>query len=362
MKIVYFMGSLCNPGGMERVITTKANALAEMPGYEVTIAVAGNDIKEPFFALNPKVRIYKVGSYTKNNLSKALAVLRPDVSISVGGNDIRHLPELENSGKTVLELHFTRNFLVYLIRGIKKLRLRPLHLLRARYYQWREKHYGKNFDRVVLLTEQDKRSRGNKHNMASIPNPLSFESKEYSSHENKRVIACGRLIAQKGFDLLIEAYSKIAGRFPEWKLEIYGEGQDEERLVEMVRELNLEGKVSLHRPVKDIKKEMLNADIFAFSSRYEGFGLVLTEAMECGLPCVSFDCECGPSEIISDGIDGVLVPNECVKQFADSLAELMGNDEKRKLMGKKAKENVRRFKTISVMKQWDSLFKNLMEE
>ena len=198
---------------------------------------------------------------------------------------------------------------------------------------------------------------GSPSNMVAIPNPLSFTSDKKSNYRNRKIVAMGRYIAQKGFDLLIEAFSKIASAHPEWCLEIYGEGQDKNNLQGMIEDYNLANQVSLLPPVKDVQSVMCSADFFVFPSRYEGFGLVLTEAMECGLPCVAFDCECGPSDIVEDGISGKLVAEGNVNALAESMSMLMGNLTLTSEMGYNARKCVKRFYLQHIMKRWEKIFR-----
>ena len=225
--------------------------------------------------------------------------------------------------------------------------------------QYRQRKYAEKYNKVVLLTQHDKRLWGNKSYLTVIPNPVSFKTDKTALLNNKQIITAGRLITQKGFDLLIESFSHIALQNPGWVLVIVGGGQDKDYLQNLIDKKGLSSRILIRFPQKNIQDLLLESSIFALSSRYEGFGLVLTEAMECGLPCVAFDCECGPSEIIRHGEDGFLVENGNIVQFADHLNIIMNDEQLRKKMGIIGRQNVNRFHVEPIMKKWMDLFSEL---
>lgn len=362
MKITYCIPSLDNPGGMERVLTTKANELAEHYGYEVHIVTTDNG-KAPFFKLSPLIvrhnlNVTGVNDYRKK-LTELLFQLRPQIVDSLCGPELAFLYQIKDGSMKVVEFHFTKYYLTHLVKGILYIRFRYLHLLKAWLLQKKEEYYVNKYDKVVLLTRQDMELWGNKKNMCYIPNPLSFRSECVSTLDNHQMIAVGRYIAQKGFDLLLDAFSLIAKEMPSWTLKIYGEGQDRNILEQKIKTYHLEQQVSLCPVSSQIKQVFLESSLLVFPSRYEGFGLVLTEAMECGLPCISFDCECGPREIIDQGETGFLVKNGNVIEFAQKMKILMTNEVLRKRMGTNGKKSVPRFYLRPVLEQWDQLFIDL---
>jgi glycosyltransferase involved in cell wall biosynthesis len=295
----------------------------------------------------------------KRKLSERLKFIRPDITISMCGNEFSFLHTIQDGSHKIAEFHFSKNYLVQLVKNIPGLSFRNLRLLMVKWMQYMQHRKNGYYEKLILLTEADKNLWGNKPYMAVIPNPLSYKCESSASLDNPRIIAIGRMTAQKGFDLLIESFSLIAAKFPEWKLLIIGEGQDENYLKKLIAERKLTGRIKLEPPVKNIQPLLLQSSILAIPSRYEGFGLVLTEAMEVGLPCVAFDCKCGPSEIIKNGEDGFLVENGNVKEFADSLEKLMADKDLRKQMGASAKANVKRFHAGEVMPRWIKLFNHL---
>ena len=203
-------------------------------------------------------------------------------------------------------------------------------------------------------------------NTIVIPNPLSFspiEAGEYDTtfKDRKNILACGRLNAHhvKGFDLLIESFAQIAYLYPDWDLDIAGTGingkKDEEYLYSLLVKNGVEGRVHLIGFQSDMASVMKKHSIFALSSRSEGFGMVLTEAMAMGCACISFNLT-GPGEIIVDGIDGVLVENQNVKSFANALSTMIEDEEMRIKFGKRAIEDVRRFCAPKITDRWVELF------
>lgn len=362
MKIVYCISSLNNPGGMERVLTTKVNYLAEHLGYEVHIVTMYSK-RDPFFTLSPQIQCHNMNVTTekkhREKLEQLLFQIHPQITVSMYGPEYSFLYKMKDGSKKVVEFHFSKYYLSHLVNGIPYLRFRTLHRIKAWLLQKREEKYAPQYDKVVLLTHQDMELWGARPNMCYIHNPLSFRSDQVSTLENKQIIAMGRYIAQKGFDILIDAFSLIAGSFPEWKLNIYGEGQDQILLEQKIKEYQLEKQVRLYPPTKQVKEKFLESSIFVFPSRYEGFGLVLTEAMECGLPCIAFDCECGPREIIESHKTGFLVEKGNKTEFANRMKELMENPDSRKRMGIAGKERAYKFYTEQIMQQWNQLFSEL---
>jgi glycosyltransferase involved in cell wall biosynthesis len=366
---------------MERALCTKANYLANETEHQVFIITVKSLPEDLFFEYSSSLVIISLGldivrKYSIKNIirrirnqqtfikavSDKLNQLKPDITISMFGDEFPFLYKLDDGSIKIAEFHYSRNYLVHLIKNIPNLRFRGIRLLYATFFQYRQRILAQKYCKVILLTERDKHLWGNKKNLEVIPNAVSFRTDRVADLTNKQIIAVGRFIAQKGFDLLIKAFSLIAFQYPEWQVIIVGEGQDEGYLKDQIRQEQLESKVYLLPPQKDIKGLLLKSSIFALPSRYEGFGLVLTEAMECGIPCVAFDCECGPSEILTHGEDGYVSENGNVEQFAHHLASLMNDKDLRIKMGNAGRKNVRRFYVEPVMNKWLGLFSGLKSE
>jgi glycosyltransferase involved in cell wall biosynthesis len=196
-----------------------------------------------------------------------------------------------------------------------------------------------------------------------IPNPIAVPPdlvpparRLQGSSKERVLLAMGRLVPQKGFDLLLSAFSTIAQHHPAWKLDILGEGPLLGELQEQAKSLNLEDRVHFCGAVADPFSKLFAADLFVFSSRFEGFGMALAEAMACGLPAVSFDCPEGPASIIRDGVDGVLVPAEDVGALAAALDRLMRDPQERQRLAARAPEVRQRFSVESVLPLWQEIF------
>ena len=217
----------------------------------------------------------------------------------------------------------------------------------------------KKLNRFVVLTEEDKDAWPELKNISFIPDPLSFLPTKYSELMERRVIAVGRYVYQKGFDMLLQAWSKIDKLYPDWQLAIFGDG-DRTPYEKQMKTFGVDAKrCHLNGPTPNIQQEYVNSSIFVFSSRFEGFGMVLVEAMACGLPVVSFDCPCGPKDIVRDGEDGLLVENGNIDLLASSLSRLMNDETLRQSMSKAGLKNVQRFNIEQIAEQWRLLFESL---
>ncbi len=167
--------------------------------------------------------------------------------------------------------------------------------------------------------------------------------------------AVGRLTRQKGFDLLIEAFARIATRHPEWKLVIWGEGDDRKSLEALRDALDLRDRVELPGVTQRPGLWVETADVFVLSSRYEGWGIVLLEAMAAGLPVVSFACEWGPSDMVKHGEDGILVPSNNVDALAEALSRMLGDGELRSRLAANAEASAKRYLPERILSQWDAV-------
>lgn len=381
MKIVYIYTALVTVGGADRVVTEKANYLAEVLGHDVYIITDSQNGRQPVFPLSTKVKhidldvnfdkqyhhgllvrayyYFSLMHLYKKRLGKLLDEIKADVVITTLGRDLDFLTKLKDGSKKVGESHiakqYTRNFHLMEARGFPYKQI-------AKYWRRKQEKAVKKLDAFVVLTQYDAESWEEIKVANIIPNSLPFYTEESSSLDKKRIITVGRLSEQKGFDLLVSAWSFITKKHPDWEIHLYGEGELENELKKSITQNGIEDSFIIHKPVKNIKEKYLESSIYVMSSRFEGFGMVLIEAMACGVPCISFDCPHGPSYIIKDGEDGILVENGNVEQLAEAISTLITDTDKRFAMGKAAKQNVLRYSQENIMKQWESLFYKLTNQ
>jgi glycosyltransferase involved in cell wall biosynthesis len=221
-------------------------------------------------------------------------------------------------------------------------------------------------DALAVLNKDDLRDygallEGTGTRVVRIPNALPELPGEPAPTREKIVLAAGRLTWQKGFDLLIDAFEPIARRHPDWRLEIYGDGSRRRALKRRVARLGAYNNVFLMGVSDRVGEKMGTASIFALSSRYEGFGMVIVEAMSKGLPVVSFDCPRGPSEIIDSGRDGILVENGNVEAMTQALLELIEDPARRVRYGAAGQEKAQRFDQSAIGPRWEALFDELTQ-
>lgn len=379
MKIVYVCDAIARIGGVERILVDKMNYLAEVYGYEIYLITAAQGLHPFSFPLSPLVKHtdidvrlhtqyqykypkrlwmkWKLKRLYNKRLKEIIEKTNPDILIST----INYLPvelcRLKCRAKKVIESHGAREF-AYLTDSLQT---NFLNLIKKLYTNKSFSYIEKNSDAVITLTQSDAQAWLKATKAYAIPNITNFVSSQSSSCETKRAIAVGRLTYQKGFDRLIDAWKMVNKTHPDWKLDIFGEGIYQQDLKDRIQENKLKGIINIHPFTTQVVNEYTNSSIFVLSSNYEGFGLVLIEAMSCGIPCVSFDCPHGPSEIIRDKEDGLLVKNGDIKGFADAICYLIEHEEERKAFGKKAKENVKRYSPENVMPQWEKLFEELIK-
>ena len=374
-RIVYCTPALYFAGGMERVLTMKANYFAEHFGYDVTIILTDGKEKPIFYPLSDKVKVInldigfeelwtcsflkKIFFYLKKQhlykklLNRELMRIRPDITVSMLRREINFINDIQDGSKKIGEIHINRaNFRNFEGNNAMK-------NLFSKFWMNSLLSKLQRLDRFVVLTEKDKEAWVELNNVCVIPNPLSFTSTRHSDLSEKRIIAVGRYCHEKGYDLLLKAWGIVQNRTTDWRLEIFGEG-DRTQYEEMVDTLNLDRhRCILNGRSSKIQDEFLNSSLSVCSSKFEGFGLVITEAMACGLPVVSFDCPWGPRAIISDGEDGILVENGNVDKLAETIVLMIQNPERRKAMADKAIENVQRFRIDQIAGLWKSLFESL---
>lgn len=367
MKIVYLLNNTWYPGGQTRVLANKVNYLAER-GHEVYILTADQIGKPHYYEIDPRVKtldfaIGYMGADQLNLLQKArrlsrffvrhylllkrtLTEIRPDVVVSMYGKEVYFLPFIKDGSAKVLEAHGARYTWLFSRKGL----LGKLH-------NWLDLRFIRCFDQFVVLTQEDV-PNWDVLGTVSVPNGNTFEPQTVASLEAPKVIAVGRYGEQKNFENLLQAWDIVHRVCPNWQLKICGQGLD--LLDPFIESLGLTDSV-VHYESRDMEKEYMDASICALSSRHEGMPMFLLEAMACGLPIVSYACECGPRDLIVDGETGILIEEkQDYKKLAEGIIRLIQDDELRKKMGRMAKDRSSLFSQESVMQRWTKLFTELI--
>ncbi|WP_044110591.1 glycosyltransferase family 4 protein [Xylanibacter brevis] len=378
-RIIYVLKSFALKAGTERVMSDKMNYLADH-GYDVTLVTYEQGTHPLAFPLHSSIRhvdldtrFFLVDKYGflrrffkklqlrrqfKNRLQIQLDELHPDILItttySIKLIDI--ILSIKTSAFRLIESHVA----CYTVKKTYDYRNKPFHRLIAARYDDVVLNKVAKADYFISLTQGDAADWSQYvPNVIVIPNPVTYIPETVIPHNgtSHRIICVGRLHEQKGFDLLIDAFSIVANRCSGWRIDIFGEGSNKEVLERKIRHYNLESSITLNSPISNIYDEYQRSDFLVLSSRYEGFGLVLVEAMSCGIPCVSFKCKYGPEEIIIDGENGLLAENGNVEDLAAKMLWMIEHEEERKMMGKQARKDVHKYEMNVIMTKWDELFK-----
>lgn len=379
LKIVYITPAIYSAGGVERVITLKASCFAEQYGYDVTIIVTEGKGRDSFFPLSDKVKVVnlainfeelwtcsfirKVFIYLKKQhlykqlLSQKLLRIRPDITISTLRREINFLNDIPDGSKKIGELHVNRaNY-----RNFKTEKSNYLKDLFAKLWANNLVGHLKKLDKLVVLTKEDCLAWPELKNTCVIPDPLPFTPSQVSPLTEKRVIVVARYSHEKGIDLLLQAWAEIEKQCTDWRLDVFGEG-DTAPFEQLIDELTIDrNRCKLNGRINEIEQEYMKSSIAVCSSRFEGFGLVIVEAMACGLPVVSFDCLWGPHEIITNGENGLLVENGNIIKMADAINILIRNKKYREQIGKKSVVSVQQYNRSQIVQKWNDLFKKIIE-
>lgn len=377
MKILYLIHSTCNPGGMERVLLNKVRYLVEEKGWDVTVVTTDQHERPPFYPFPEGVKMVDLGvNYSEDNgkpflkkllgflkrrrlhkkrMTEVLAQVKPDVVDCFYPGECSFMPGMKDGSVKVMELHQSKLFHHQYNRT-------GLMGLADKYRAMMDEKLVRKFDRFVVLTEEDAQMWGEMPNIRVIPNAANFIADSYSDCSAKRVIAVGRLDYQKSFDRLILVWEKVHERMPDWRLDIFGQGEWKEMLQQMIDERGLQDVVKLNAPTKNIGREYAESSMLVMSSHYEGFPMVMIEAMACGLPAVCFDFKCGPRDIIQPEENGLIVPDGDIDGLAEAMIRLMKDEELRKRMGENAKRVVETYSEEKVMSKWLQLYEETIAD
>ena len=377
LKIVYCTPALYMAGGVERVLTLKANYFAEHFGYDITIILTEGKDKPLFYPLSDRIKIVnldvnfeelwtcsfvkKVFVYLskqrifKQRLTAELMRIRPDITVSLLRREINFINDIKDGSRKIGEIHINRaNY-----RNFKSDNENCLKRLFAKYWSHSLLGHLRKLDSLVVLTDKDREAWTELNNVVTIPDPLPFTPTKSSLQTEKRVIAIARYSYEKGMDLLLQAWAEVERQCEDWRLDVFGDG-DTSSYEHLIDNLGIDrNRCGLNARTNDVEREYCNSSIFALSSRFEGFGMVMIEAMACGLPVVAFNCPWGPQEIVNNGEDGLLIEAGNVSALAKGLRSLMSSPEKRKSMSEAAQKNAQRFKIEYIAQQWQQLFETV---
>lgn len=373
MKIVYCVHSVYNPGGMERVLLNKVTYLSQHTDWEILIVTTDQKGRPAFYPFPDTVRMIdlninysddnngpvwtKVLGYLKRKrahkkrLTRLLYQEKPDFVVSLYPSESSFIPDIKDGSKKILELHYCKFFrLQYGRQGI-------LGLID----KWRtrtDERLVRRFDRFVVLTQEDRQYWGDLPNIQVIPNAAMRLKNVYADPSVKRVLAVGRLDYQKGFDKLIQAWKLVKedSELSDWKLDIFGQGEWKDKLLNEIKEYELEDSLEIHAPTTDIGQEYVSSSILVMSSNYEGFPMVMIEAMACGVPVVSFAFKCGPKDIIRHQENGLIVPEGDIVALAKALSFMMKGNALRAYCSQNAREIIAEYSEEVIMKKWMDLF------
>lgn len=370
MKILYLTEQVYRHGGAEKIMMQKLNYWADVFGYEVMLVTFEQNGKPVCYPMSDKVKHvdlnigYVPGSYfsPKNivkfpkhyrALQKQIKAFNPDAVFLVSLGWIRlALPSIAKGYAIYNEYHTSfSGFQMGYEQGSAwvKIKRKVSDLL----VQSAEDRY----TNIIFLNQKEARFF-NRKNGVVIPNFFDASLLAVDVPKQKKAISLGRLSYEKGYDLLIEAWAIVHESFPDWTLEIYGEGDKRNELQHLVDVKKLGSAVHLRGATDRVNHKLSESEIYVLSSRVDNFPMVLLEAMSNQLPIVAFDCPNGPGEILSAGQDAVLVGRENVAALAGAIIGLIQNPQLRKQMGAKGFENVKRFSAENVMGQWDALIKS----
>ncbi|MCS2154918.1 glycosyltransferase family 4 protein [Scandinavium goeteborgense] len=352
-KIIFVIADITFVGGIERVNTLLANKFSD-EGYCVEIVSLYNTNGVVNYTVNENIKIKFVNntSYkgSPGSVGRLFAHIKSQLrlfkTLKASRGDFYIINTFPMAALSFFNTFFKGKFVV--VEHVHHDYYKPvLKKLRCFLY--------KIYDKVVCINESDfNKFSENLSNTAKISNPLSFRTDKTSNLESKKIIAVGRLEYQKGFDLLIDVFSKVQRVNTEWELHIYGVGTCRQFLNNKIEAYSLDN-IKLKGSVDNIHEIYPEYSIFAFSSRFEGFGMVLLEAMECGLPCISFDCPTGPAEILGNGEYGILIENGNIDEYAKNLLSLMESFKIRTEFSKLSRVRVEEFSIDKIFSEWESL-------
>lgn len=361
MKIAFFLSDITKIGGIERVTSLLANYLSNNPDLKIDIVSLFKGRDKPNYFISDKINIYYLSESPHgakpHSLGRIKSLLKKIGNVKSFFSKADYDIVLAQSYPSAFALFFTKfpkNRVIAVEHVYAQYYNRILQKIRAFIYR--------RFGRVVVLTNNDKNffdSLLPHDKTIVIPNPVYLTETKTSPLENKLIISVGRLEYQKGYDTLIDCMKEIHIRFPEWRLNIYGDGTLKNKLQDLIDNNNLTECITLCGQTDDINSKLREASFYVMSSHFEGFPMVLVEAMSQGLPCISFDCPNGPSDIIVNGENGILVPDQNKDELIKAIITLINDKNYRKQLGFNATKSINIFSIENISQQWEKLFEEV---
>ncbi|MCF7560775.1 glycosyltransferase family 4 protein [Sabulilitoribacter multivorans] len=371
MKIVFIIDQVYLHGGIERVLSIKANYLSQLDYNQISIITTEQRNKKPCYTFNNniifkdlKINYCRSKSYFHPlnllksikhifRLKKTIKNINPDVVVVCShSSDTYFVPFINKSIPKIKEFHYSKS-IEENKRNKHGITLKKLFFSFTDYVE-------KKYDKIIILNpDESKYYKSN--NTIVIPNPLTFFPEKVSNLNSKIIISAGRIAPVKGYDKLIDIWANASKKLPEWELHIYGDGNSIylKQLRDKIGALNLQDTLSLKGSTDNIEAKMLNASIYVMTSHNECFPLVLLEAQACGLPIISFDCPHGPRNIINKD-NGLLIPVSDIHLFANKLVELASESKELQIMGENARKNAYNYSVDKIMAMWLNMFKDLV--
>ena len=361
MKIAFLISDITELGGGQRVVVLLSKLLSES-GTDVTVySCLSTEKSKPVFEYGKSVRIVHLGDcFNKRSfcyrlfsergswlffkamrqLKKVLKTDKPDILISTTFWTSCYAPLFRLGCKLILSEHLTYEGLPFANKIMAKL-----------FYRFA--------DAVVLLSKRHAAD----YNFVSeskkfvIPNARTFEPDETAELSRKRILVLSRFSYEKGMDILLQAAEKMKTEIPDWKIDVFGDGEEKAGLIKMAEEKNLNDFLCFHEPTADAKQELLSSSLVLLTSRHEAFPMVILEAQACGIPVISFDCHYGPGDIIHHNSDGILVPVGDIDGFVGECVRLANDEALRRTIGKNAKSNAENYSQKKILSMWLELLK-----
>lgn len=359
MKITYIVEDFAENGGVERIVSLKANELSTKYGHDVTIVSVYKDERPVLYSFDKSISFVRldVPFATKSHgriatlasrlatlaraasrLNKAVKQLNPDIIFFTTTLGALLLPFCRTKAKRVYESHTARQFTPY---------HSFFHLME------------RSADAIVCLTHGDAQNYKKTKHVCVIPNFIEQPKYSVADYSCKKAIAVGRLEGPKGFDILINCWKRVAELHPDWHLDIYGEGSCHNNLQQQIDRLQLNEQITLCGRCNNIMEAYPEYSLHIMSSRYEGQGITLIEAQACGLASVVFNFKFGAADIVRNGHNGIIVEQDDCKAFSEAICSMMSSEDRRNEYGQNALEVGRQYFKDNVFGKWVELINSL---